>query len=399
MTSGAVVRFKTELDTTRQWLFDCAYSLWSTVGTDDRKGGFFERIHADGTLCDDPRRSRLVARQIYVFAMAKQLGWSGPCDALIEHGLNFLLNRSIQPDGRLVASVTAEGNVIDASFTLYDYAFAMFALAAASSAMPHRAGALETRANALLDILDQDHRTADGRGYQDDATILKSNPHMHLLEAAIAWTKVSDAPRWAQMANRLSDLCVSQFIDPRCHAVREYFARDWTPLDSLEHQGIEPGHQFEWAWLLMDWAERGNRPELVAPAQAIFNTGEQHGVSDQDLAVNTLSPDHSVLDPRHRLWPQTERLKAKTSLFRLAEAHNRDKRLDEVSAALASMRRFFDHPVRGAWWEHLEPDGRPAIEPSRASSLYHITCAVVEANGLTGVAEAHSRATAEACAS
>ena len=399
MISGAVERFKTELDTTRQWLFDCAYDLWSSVGTDHQKGGFFERIHVDGSLSDDPRRSRLVARQIYVFAMAKQLGWNGPCDGLIEHGLDFLLNKSIQPDGRLVASVSPEGSVIDGGFTLYDYAFALFALAAASGAMPDRASALEAQANALLDTLDQDYRTADARGYQDDASILKSNPHMHLLEAAIAWTKVSDAPRWARMANRLSDLCVAHFIDPRCHAVREYFALDWTPLDGPEHHAIEPGHQFEWAWLLMDWAERAKRPELVASAQAIYNTGEQYGVSQQGLAVNTLRPDHTVLDPRHRLWPQTERLKAKTSLFRLADANNRENRLDEVSAALASMRRYFDHPVRGAWWEHLEPDGHPATEPSRASSLYHITCAVVEANGLTGVAEAQSRATAEACAS
>jgi mannose-6-phosphate isomerase len=37
--------------------------------------------------------------------------------------------------------------------------------------------------------------------------------------------------------------------------------------------------------------------------------------------------------------------------------------------------RFFDHPVAGAWWEHLDVAGDPIIEPTRASSLYHIMCA------------------------
>ena len=380
-------RFNSELATTKQWLFGSALPLWSTRGTDLVDGGFFERLNPDDTIPLDPRRSRLVARQIYVFAKAHDLGWDGPCAQRIQHGLDFLLGKCMQPDGRLVASVAADGSVIDDSFTLYDYAFALFALAAAARVQTDSAAALEQKALALVEDLDTQRRSPDGRGYQDDPAVLKSNPHMHLLEAAIAWTRSSSNPHWSDMANRLADLCVQTFIDPRCKAVREYFSTDWAPLDSEEHVGIEPGHQFEWAWLLMDWGRIAGRPELLAHARDIYDTGEIYGVSAEGLAVNTITPDRSVRDARHRLWPQTERLKAKTSLVKLAGEAERDAALEEVSDALVALRRYFDHPIEGAWWEHLGPDGTPAREPTRASSLYHIACALVEADSLRPVAE------------
>lgn len=397
--SGARERFNTELSTSKQWLFEAALPLWSTRGTDLVDGGFFERLNPDDTMSDDPRRSRLVARQIYVFAKAHELGWNGPSLQRVQHGLDFLLGKCVQSDGRLVASVAADGTVIDDSFTLYDYAFALFALAAAARVQPNEAEALEAKALALVDTLDDTRRSPDGRGYQDDAAVLKSNPHMHLLEAAIAWTRASDNPRWTLMADRLADLCVQTFIDADCRAVREYFTTSWAPLNGGAHLDIEPGHQFEWAWLLMDWGRIANRPDLLASAKAIFDTAEQHGVSTQNLAVNTIDPDKSVRDGRHRLWPQTERLKAKTSLVKLAHDEARADALNSVSDALIALRRYFDHPIKGAWWEHLGPDGAPASEPTRASSLYHIICALVEADSLRSITEQPSRAKDTACAS
>jgi mannose/cellobiose epimerase-like protein (N-acyl-D-glucosamine 2-epimerase family) len=56
------------------WLFDRALPLWSDHGVDTKSGGFHERIAQDGTVLDEPRRTRLVARQVYVFATAAELG-------------------------------------------------------------------------------------------------------------------------------------------------------------------------------------------------------------------------------------------------------------------------------------------------------------------------------------
>ncbi|MGO8610084.1 AGE family epimerase/isomerase, partial [Rhizobium johnstonii] len=61
-------------------------------------GGFIERVEPDGTLVADVRRARLVARQIYVFRMAAELGWKGNARALVDHGLAALRRCHIGAD-------------------------------------------------------------------------------------------------------------------------------------------------------------------------------------------------------------------------------------------------------------------------------------------------------------
>jgi len=54
------------------WLFDHALPLWSERGVDLSAGGFYEKLAQDGSVIEEPRRTRLVARQIFVFATAAE---------------------------------------------------------------------------------------------------------------------------------------------------------------------------------------------------------------------------------------------------------------------------------------------------------------------------------------
>lgn len=379
MTEKSQVFFHVELETTKDWLFNKALPLWSTLGTDTNNGGFYERLTPEGIILHDVRRTRLVARQIYVFATAHALGWRGDSLAYIQHGLNYLMSRCRQDDGNLVASLDPATGTANSGFQLYDYAFALFGLAAVVRAMPNRAPAMEKIALELLEIIQS--RCATTGGYYDQPDQLHSNPHMHLLEAAIAWGHLSSAPVWHTLCADLVALCVTRFIDSDCQAVREHFDNDWQLSDGPNP--IEPGHQFEWAWLLMDWAAINNHPATANLGQQLAQTGENHGIGPLGFAVNEISAQMDIIDGRHRLWPQTERIKAHTALY--AQAANESGRiltLNNIAQGLKNMRRFFEHPVQGQWWEHLAPDGTPMHEPSRASSLYHIVCAISEADKL-----------------
>jgi mannose/cellobiose epimerase-like protein (N-acyl-D-glucosamine 2-epimerase family) len=53
----------------------------------------------------------------------------------------------------------------------------------------------------------------------------RSNPHMHLLEAALAWIAVDDDPAWRRMADGIAALCLEKFIDPASGALRPIGAR------------------------------------------------------------------------------------------------------------------------------------------------------------------------------
>ena len=94
----------------------------------------------------------------------------------------------------------------------------------------------------------------------------------------------------------------------RTGALRERFAGDWSPLRARAGPPVEPGHLFEWAWLLLQCDERA-AGAVRSSAERLAEIGETRGVL-RGVAVNGLGDDLAVADGAARLWPQTERLKA-----------------------------------------------------------------------------------------
>lgn len=365
----------------RDWLFGQALPLWAGTGTDRPTGGFFEKLTPQGLPLDDPRRARVTARQIFSFATAGQLGWAGDVAGMVDYGLANLFRHHLPPEGIVIPTVAADGQVLRRAFDLYDHAFVLFALAAAAR-MRGGDPALAARAAALRAAMAP--WTHPQRGFEETvprSLPLKANPHMHLFEAALAWEDVSDDPGWSALADSIARLCLDRFLDPATGALKEYFDGDWLALPAPQDV-VEPGHQFEWAWLLRRWGAARNRPEALAAAARLAEIGEGPGVDPaQDLAMNELNADLSVRDGLFRLWPQTERVKAHASALTAApDAVAQDRAAGLAVRAARGLRRYFNHPVPGSWWEHLGRDGRPhdPEEPARASSLYHITCAIGE---------------------
>lgn len=351
------------------WMFDVALPFWVRVGVDSASG-FHERLSPEGVVIDDPRRARLVARQIHVFATAERLGWPGPARQMVRHGLAALHQHHLRPEGMVIPSVDAAGRVVRDTFDLYDHAFVLFGLALAAAAGEDTT-ALAARARRLRD----DIRAGFGHqlaGFEEAAprTLpLKANPHMHMLEACLAWEDVAPGDGWQALADTLADLALARFIDPATGAVHEYYDGDWTRLPGHDAV-VEPGHQFEWSWLLLRWSERRGHAGAQAAALRLIALAEETGVDRRlGLAVNELDAALGLRDNRARLWPQTERVKAHALCAMRGLADDAGARAVEASRGL---RRFFAHPVAGSWWEHIGPDGAPASEPARASSLYHI---------------------------
>ena len=115
-------RFLDAVDAFRHWFLTQAMPLWARQGVDHERGGFFEKLDTNGRPLDEPRRTRVVARQIYVFCVAIKLGWQGDAQPLVLHGLDFLLNRLRAPDHTFHSAITPEGAVVNPKFDLYERA-------------------------------------------------------------------------------------------------------------------------------------------------------------------------------------------------------------------------------------------------------------------------------------
>jgi mannose-6-phosphate isomerase len=194
---------------------------------------------------------------------------------------------------------------------------------------------------------------------------------MHLLEAALAWSAIDSDLIWRELADEMGQLCLDRLIEKRTGALREFFAQDWAPLHKPEAEVVEPGHHYEWAYLLDRWAKttKRNRPEEVSRLIAF---ADANGIDrERSAAVNEIRLDGSARDPVARLWPQTERLRT----YVIDRDTDDDPRLRE---AIATLWRYLDAPLRGLWYENLDAKGQFIVEAAPATSLYHIVGAVME---------------------
>jgi mannose/cellobiose epimerase-like protein (N-acyl-D-glucosamine 2-epimerase family) len=368
----------------QSWLLNAALPLWAAYGVDRERGGFFERLNFDLTPIEELRRARLVARQIYCFATGHALGWGGAAKALVEHGLTFLTERLLTPGGTVIQAVSIDGSVTNTDYDPYDYAFIMLALAAAARELSDRR-ALHGLAQKVRDqlIAGWSHPLI---GFTEPLP-LKSNPHMHLLEAFLTWTELAggEDPLWQDLAGQMINLCRTRLIIPQTGALTEFFDADWQPKpDGKGLLVVEPGHQFEWAGLLMRWAALKGDAQAFTLAWRLVEIAERHGIdANRKVVVNALNEHFEVVDAEAKLWPQTERIKALHTLtFHPAatkpqQAFARRK----LPEAIAGLQAYFLRDPPGLWQETMREDGSFAPQPSRASSLYHITCAIATLAG------------------
>lgn len=390
MGSTAFDRACNARDRVTDWLFDKALPLWGGIGTDHHEGGYFETIGLDGRPSNADRRTRVVGRQIFTFATAGSLGWRGPAAELVEHGVDYLLGNCLNPDGT-VRSVTRPGGVtVDAGFDLYDHAFALFGLAAAH-AFIGKSDKLQGAAASILSSARKGWGHPSG-GFEESrlrTLPLKANPHMHMFEASLAWedalSGAEAATIWSRQADEIGDLALANFIRSD-GMLREFFDGEWQPMADDSGRIVEPGHQFEWAWLLWRWDVARGRERARPAARRLAETAEASGVdSARDLAIMEIWDDLTVKDDRARLWQQTERIKCWLAMAALApDEAAREYAFDRVARAGAGVERYFDYPVAGGAFEFIDRDGRLVTDEARASSMYHIICAVSEMHRLLG---------------
>jgi mannose/cellobiose epimerase-like protein (N-acyl-D-glucosamine 2-epimerase family) len=235
-----------------EWLVAAAYPLWSHHGIDPRNGGFAEALDGNGHAVALPRRARVHPRQVYAFAQAQAFGWRGDVRGIVSRGIDYFETHYRRADGLFRALAGAEGAALDERALLYDQAFALLGYAAAAAALDARTE-FETRALALRQAIESHLRAEDGAYYSEEESAghRESNPHMHLLEAYLAWAEIGHDAGWATGVQALAELALSRLIHRNSGAIGESYLATWQPAPGIAGRIVEPGHQFEWACLLL----------------------------------------------------------------------------------------------------------------------------------------------------
>lgn len=362
-------------DEVRRWLFSEALPLWADAGLDRVHGGFHETLDFRGAPGGSAfKRVRVVARQIYVYSHASLMGF-GDGARVADHGMRFLTECAWQGDGGWARSLTPEGAVRDPTPDLYDQAFVLFALAWRYKACGDE-GARDF-ALRTLDVIERRFRHPLGEGFLNAIPPegpRQQNPHMHLLEAALAAHEAFSDERFATLAEELTALFTRRLFDQETGTLAEFFDEDWSRAAGEAGRRVEPGHHFEWAWILNERQRLlgGDMPPYI---EALVAFAERYGISAAGFAVDAVRDDGSVVEGGSRTWPNTERIKGHLALF---ERIGRDPSAPVARATRLLLDRYFDVPVRGGWMDRFDASGAGIAKDMPTSTFYHVFLAFAE---------------------
>ncbi len=373
-------------DHIRNWLAHEALPLWSHAGLDSEAGGFVEKLTLDGRpILDSDKRMRVQARQIYVYSHAHLLGWEPPAGGpgaleCARNGFDFLTRQYWHEDGGFIYSVQRNGGHADTRIESYEQAFAIFAFAWYFRASGDEAAA--QWAERTLSFLDDTLGDLDHGGYRENPAHdlpRRQNPHMHLLEALLSWHTATGEDIWLRRAGDIIALFRNRFFDAETGTLGEFFNDDWSPAPGTMGKTVEPGHHFEWVWLLHQYARAGGG-DIETEASALYRFAEAHGIDTGDgpasaLAYDTVLRHGTSLDENKRLWCQTEAIKAQVARMEFHGDADAAQRLEELLERLFGLYLAVGH---GNWQDHLDKDGRGFAETAPASSFYHLFLCLTE---------------------
>jgi mannose/cellobiose epimerase-like protein (N-acyl-D-glucosamine 2-epimerase family) len=357
----------------QNWLGE-ALPTWTECWLDSEHGGFLEEVSPSGAPTSAAhKRVRVQCRKTYVFSHAALNGWA-PAAALSTRGYEYLMETSRLPDGGWARTLSRSGKIVDATPDLYDIAFALFALS-----WRYRL----TREREVLGYMHQTLSFVEQRmrgpvsGYwhwTPPSGPRLQNPHMHLLEACLAAFEASEDQLFWDRSVDLCGLFRTYLFDGQ--TLGERFDDVWRRVTKDDQAALEPGHHFEWTWILMQCQKLG-MGDFSEEAIALAEFAEAHGVDRQSqLVLEAIDAVGAPLKATSRAWGNTERLKAWLSLKEVLGIERRDAIEATASALLHQF--FLSQPVRGLWVDKLEAGGAPVPGAVPASITYHLHLALSE---------------------
>ncbi len=373
------------------WARRQALPLWCERGW-DRAGGFVERLYPDGTPDRAAaRRVRVQVRQIAVMCQASLAGWSPDAAGLARKGADWLFTRCRPRDGApgFVHVVDPSGEVLDGRRDAYDQAFALYALSWLYRL--DRDAQVRREIDALVGWMEEALWDRQHGGYAEgdyEAPLRRQNPQMHAFEAMLALYDATQDRAYLQRADRLLALLRGRLFDAGGGVLREYFTQDWRAAPGDAGRLVEPGHHFEWIWLLAAYEQRSRTPTADL-RDALWRFASRFGFAPTGFVMDACRDDGVPLEMTQRFWPQTEFVKACLARVELGEPAVAEEGAAMAAAGVeAWFLGFLNVIPAGGWIDRLGPDRSIRDASMPASTGYHVFVAIQEAARVSSLSAA-----------
>jgi mannose/cellobiose epimerase-like protein (N-acyl-D-glucosamine 2-epimerase family) len=291
----------------------------------DPQGGFFHYFKDDGAVYDAHHRHLVSStRFVFNYAMAwREFKQAAYLDA-VRHGLRYLRDVHRDPVSGGYAWTLRDGKSEDRTQHCYGVAFVLLAYSCG-----HAVGLPETKTwmDETWALLEAHFWDAEAGLYRDEAspdwvfsTYRGQNANMHMCEAMLAAYEATREARYLDRAHLLAQNMTQRQAAKADGLVWEHYDAHWEidwdynkgdPRHLFRPWGFQPGHQVEWAKLLMI-LER-HRPDawMLPTARRLFDTSLSKAWDAEYGGIcYGFAPDGRLCDTDKYFWVQAEALAA-----------------------------------------------------------------------------------------
>jgi mannose-6-phosphate isomerase len=348
----------------REHFANVVLPMWRGPGFNSALKLPYEALEAPGGDDHQPPsaqryRAMACARQLFTFAQAGDMDHARVLFDSLTHTFQDT------DHGGWFYSVDALGVPLDTTKDLYTHAFVVFACAEyARRSDNHDALALVHHTTALI----QSNFATDGDLFNaalsvDFSKVMVAplqNPLMHLTEAWLAACETTRDNVFGAALRRLAVAVERHFVHAPSGCVAEL------PIGASNNR-LEPGHQFEWYWLVKQAGGLFDGTGLADALARAFTFAQQHGVDpDSGGVCASLDEAGNVKDATQRIWAQTEYLRA-------LACHDDPAVRARLPRQIGLFEQRFLHP-RG-WFECKTADGQIARAEMPSTTPYHLATA------------------------
>lgn len=339
----------------------------------DPAGGFFDCFDAHGRVVPNARRHLVsCARMVINHARAASVLQEPSLLEGVHHGLRFLRQAHRDGDGGY-AWILEGGRPLDPTRHCYGLAFVLLAYARAASA---GVAGMRPWIDEVWSVLSKRFREPQSGLFADEADAQwqlsgyrGQNANMHLCEALISVHEATGEGAWLERASHLAERVVRGLAMNDRGWIWEHFDERWQPdwacnrfnRDSRYRSwGYQPGHQLEWAKLLLVLERHQPSPWRTARAQQLFEEAMRAGWdAEHGGVVYALDPDLRWHDTDKYGWVQAEALAAAGLLARATGEARYAGWFERLEAYITA--HVID-PATRTWHRTLQRDGQPRLD-------------------------------------
>lgn len=351
----------------------------------DPQGGFYERLGKGfKPVLTGHRRLVTQCRQLSIYSDFVARGNKGISTHDLRPQFDYITARYKNPaTGLWFFSLDDNRAVADDACDFYAMAFVVFACS-----HYYRATFDERARDVAKDVLNTIHtkfRLKNLPGFAEAVSqngmpinrIRRQNPHMHMLEACLFAFDVWDDADFMVMADELVGLFYTHFYKPDENALIEFLTDDLQHPDPQKGANLEPGHYFEWVWLLKKHARIKGQESIHDKACGhLLDFANRFGWDSLYGGIfDTISKTGTIIQDTKRIWPFCEGLKANALM--LEQVSDRQGLKDRVTDMVNVFNQKYMQE-RGFWTEWLNRNLTPAADYMPGTTPYHVYFGITE---------------------